>query len=97
MEKDIFVKKIMEENGLGEDQAFEFAEDILEDLPKELFINIKEWSCGEELSDISLFGFSVNDLYKKRGQENFILALKRLKSYANDPEHFYGWLELVVR
>lgn len=89
-----FTKRLVEDFSYSPVYAEKLKNQVLKDLPGELFINIDQWANRRPLTDVKVYGASVLDLYKKWGGENFLLALTVLSAYANDPDHHYGHLEL---
>ncbi|WP_151409400.1 glucuronate isomerase [Anaerococcus sp. Marseille-P9784] len=89
-----FTKRLVEDFSYSEAYADKLKNELMKDMPEELFENVDQWSNRRPLTDVEVYGVSILDLYKKWGGENFLLAINILSTYANDPSHHYGHLEL---
>lgn len=89
-----FTKRLVEDFSYSPVYANKLKDQVLKDLPEELFVNVDQWANRRPLTDVKVYGASILDLYEKWGGENFLLALTVLSAYANDPDHHYGHLEL---
>lgn len=99
MEKNIsldqmFMDKLIRDYGHSKETAMNLKNAIFKNIPKELLINIYQWSNDKDLLDVKVYGVSILDLYERRAREDFILAIMSLSAYAADPHHHYAHLDL---